>query len=275
MADETTVLITGATGNIGRKLRAHLEQAGRYALRLLDVDARGDQKVQAADLSIYDEAWAKTFEGVDTVIHVAADPSPWASWGRIQKLNLDLLFNVVAAAQQHGVRRIVFASSNYVVSGYRFKPDRLTADTEPKPINPYGASKLVGERLGKMFSDRYGLSFIAFRIGVCQRNHDNRFGPWIPFSDWGQKMWVSDRDLCNAFQAAVDDKSVKFGVYNLVSNNPGMRWDVEPLRRDLKFTPQDGEPQQMSLAHWLRNAWAWLRYEALPSLVEALPGRRW
>ena len=41
------------------------------------------------------------------------------------------------------------------------------------------------------------------------------------------------------------------------------------------FSPQDGEAQQLSLAHRLRNAWAWLRYEALPSLVEALPGRRW
>ena len=275
MADKTTVLITGAGGNIGRKLRAHLEGAGRYDLRLLDLNPNKDPAVQTADLSVYDETWAKTFDGVDTVIHVAADPSPWAGWGRVQQLNLDLLFNVVAAAHKSGVRRIVFASSNYVVSGYRFKPDRLTADLEPKPINPYGASKLVGERLGKMYSDRYGLSFIAFRIGVCQRHHDNRFGPWIPFSDWGQKMWVSDRDLCNAFQAAIDDKHVRFGVYNLVSNNPGMRWDLEPLRRDLKFTPQDGEPQQLSLVHRLRNAWAWLRYEALPSLVESLPGRRW
>ena len=126
-----------------------------------------------------------------------------------------------------------------------------------------------------LFSERYGLSFIAFRIGVCQRHHDNRFGPWIPFSDWGQKMWVSDRDVCGAFQAAIDDRNVTFGVYNLVSNNPGMRWDLEPLSRDLGFAPQDGEPQQMSFAHYLRKSWAWMRYELLPTLVNNLPGRRW
>ncbi len=69
--------------------------------------------------------------------------------------------------------------------------------------------------------------------------------------------------------------NVTFGVYNLVSNNPGMRWDLAPLSRDLGFTPQDGEPQQMSFAHYLRKSWAWMRYQVLPTLVEKLPGRRW
>jgi hypothetical protein len=55
-----------------------------------------------------------------------------------------------------------------------------------------------------MFADRYGMPFIAFRIGVRLREHGNRFGPWIPFGRWGQEMWVSDRDLCNAFERAVE-----------------------------------------------------------------------
>lgn len=42
-----------------------------------------------------------------------------------------------------------------------------------------------------MFADRYGMPFIAFRIGVRLREHGNRFGPWIPFGRWGQEMWVS------------------------------------------------------------------------------------
>ena len=49
---------------------------------------------------------------------------------------------------------------------------------EPAPINSYGASKLFGERVGKMFAEHYGVSFIAFRIGVCQRANDNLQGPW-------------------------------------------------------------------------------------------------
>lgn len=273
MADKT-VLITGATGNIGRKLAAHFQAAG-YPLRLLCLNPGRVEGVRTCDLSVYDEAWAGAFAGVDTVLHIAADPSPWASWDRIQRLNLDLLFNVMAAAQQKGVRRVVFASTNYVVAGYRFRSEALTTGLEPRPINPYGASKLVGERVGKMFAERYGLSFIAFRIGVCQRDNDNRHGPWIPFGRWGQEMWVSDRDLCRAFERAVEDDRIRFGVYNLVSNNPGMRWDLDPLGRDLDFVPQDGEPVRVPPGQRIKAALAWLRDRALPALGERVAGKRW
>jgi NAD+ dependent glucose-6-phosphate dehydrogenase len=271
----TRVLITGATGNIGTKLRAYLTEQGRYDLTLLCLNPKKDPGVVTADLSRWDDAWASRFDGIDTVLHVAADPSPVASWGRIQTLNLDLLFNVLAAAQQHGVRRFVFASSNFVVAGHRFADTPLTTDMEPAPINAYGASKLVGERLGKMFAERYGLSFIGFRIGVCQRANDNRHGPWIPFGHWGQQMWVSDRDLCRAFEAAIRDRTVQFGVYNLVSRNPGMRWDLSNLSRDLGFTPEDGEPMRVGIGHRLRAGLAWVRDVALPALGTTIAGRRW
>lgn len=271
----TRVLITGATGNIGTKLRAHLSQQGQYDLTLLCLNPRGEPGVITADLSRWDDDWPRHFAGVDTVLHVAADPSPVASWGRIQALNLDLLFNVMAAAQQHGVRRLVFASSNFVVAGHRFSDVPLTTDMEPAPINAYGASKLVGERLGKMFAERYGLSFIGFRIGVCQRANDNRHGPWIPFGHWGQQMWVSDRDLCRAFEAAIRDRSVRFGVYNLMSNNPGMRWEIASLARDLGFVPEDGEPMRVGAGHRIRAGLAWVRDVALPALGTRIAGRRW
>ena len=269
------VLITGATGNIGSKLRSYLEARGCYDLTLLCLNPGNDTDVVTADLSAFDEDWSGLFAGIDTVLHVAADPSPFASWGSIQRLNLDLLFNVMAAAQKHGVRRIVFASSNFVVAGYRVTKDALTADIEPRPINAYGASKLAGERLGKMFAERFGLSFIALRIGVCQRGNENRHGPWIPFGHWGQAMWVSDRDLCRAFECAILERSVNFGVYNLVSRNPGMRWEIESLKRDLGFTPEDGEPMRASLAHKIRANFAWLRDIALPALGAKIGGRRW
>jgi len=269
-----TVLITGATGNIGRKLSAYFEAAGSPVRRLC-LNPNGLPNVQTCDLSVYAESWAQAFEGVDTVLHIAADPSPWAGWARIQQLNLDLLFNVMAAAHQKSVRRVVFASSNYVVAGYRFGREKLTPGMVPRPINPYGASKLVGERLGKMYAERYGLSFIAFRIGVCQRGNDNRHGPWIPFGHWGQQMWVSDRDLCAAFECSVADETIRFGIYNLMSNNPGMRWDLTNLRDELGFVPQDGEPMRPPPIQRLKAGFAWLRDFGLPALGERLSGRTW
>lgn len=270
-----TVLITGATGNIGRKLRAYLERTDKYALRFLCLNPENDPSVHTADLSVYSDDWAAAFNGVDTVLLVAADPSPRASWGRIQSRNIDLMLNVMAAAAAHRVRRVVFASSNFVVAGHRFAHDVLSTVMEPAPINAYGASKLFGERVGKMFAERYDMSFIAFRIGVCQRANGNQHGPWIPFGRWGQAMWVSDRDLCRAFEHAIDDERITFGVYNLVSNNPGMRWEIESLARDLGFEPQDGERMRVPVSQNVKAGLAWLRDVGLRSLGERLAGARW
>src|SRR5689334_971900 len=102
------VLITGAAGNLGGKLRRHLE--GRYPLRLLDRDPRGEAAIRAADLSRRDEDWLKAFDGVDVVVHLAADPTAQQTWPNLVAPNLDALVNVFLAAAAAGVRRVVYAS---------------------------------------------------------------------------------------------------------------------------------------------------------------------
>src|SRR5437762_7979978 len=102
-----TVLITGAAGNLGDKLRRHLE--GRYSLRLLDRDPRGDASIVAADLSRWQPAWLEQFRGVEAVVHLAADPTAHQSWENLLGPNLDALINVFQAAVEAGVKRIVYA----------------------------------------------------------------------------------------------------------------------------------------------------------------------
>jgi hypothetical protein len=148
--------------------------------------------------------------------------------------------NVFQAAVRHGVRRLIFASSNWVMAGYRFRTEPLTTDLPPWPINPYGHAKLFGERIGRSFAAQRGLSFIAFRIGWCQREHDNRPGPHMTMGRWGQQMWLSDRDLCQAMERAVLVPNLPFAVLNLMSDNPGMRWDIEETKTVIGYAPQDG-----------------------------------
>ncbi|HEY0418277.1 MAG TPA: NAD(P)-dependent oxidoreductase [Acetobacteraceae bacterium] len=231
----STVVITGASGNIGTKLRGHFGALG-WQLRLLD--AAPAPAVTMADLSRYDESWAGQFAGADAVIHLAGDPSPRASWASVQRLNIDMTLNVVRAAQAHGARRVVFASSNWVMAGYRFGSERLTAGLPPHPLNPYGVSKLMGERIGQAAAAE-GLSFIAFRIGWCQRG-ENRPGPHMSQGRWGQEMWVSDRDICQAMERAVLAEGIGFAVLNLMSDNPGMRWDIDATRQAIGYAPRDG-----------------------------------
>jgi NAD+ dependent glucose-6-phosphate dehydrogenase len=233
-----TVLITGAAGNLGRKLRARRQALG-WNLRLLDIDGRGDPDIIAADLSVWDDGWASTFAGVDAVVHLAATPSPEASWAAVQRLNIDLTQNVYEAACRAGVRRLVFASSNWVMAGYRPEDGRLDTAMDPNPVNPYGISKLVGERMGRSYHERWGISVVCLRIGYCQRG-ENRPGAHMKMGLWGQLMWLSDRDFCHGVERAVLADGIGFTVLNLMSANPGMRWDIDATRRILGYVPKDG-----------------------------------
>ena len=233
-----TVLITGAAGNLGGKIRQHFAGLG-WTLRLLDLQSGGDSAIVKADLSVWDNAWVSLFEKVDAIIHMAGKPSPRTPWSDIVPYNIDLTQNVYEAAARGGAKRLVFASSNWVVAGHRFATGRLSTDMEPDPINAYGVSKLVGERLGRSYHDRWGLSVVCFRIGYCQRG-ENRPGATMNMGSWGQLMWLSDRDLCQAMERAVLAEGVGFAVLNLMSDNPGMRWDIDTTRQAIGYAPQDG-----------------------------------
>jgi nucleoside-diphosphate-sugar epimerase len=220
------------------KLRRHFESLG-WTLRLLDVSSRGDRAVKKADLAVWNEKWVSTFADADAVILLAGDPRPEADWASIQRLNLDLTLNVYEAAVRQRARRVIFASSNWTMAGYRFADGPLPTDLTPFPVNPYGVSKLVGERLGRSFSERYGISAICFRIGYCQPG-ENRPGPHMNHGTWGQQMWLSNRDLCDGFEKAVTaPATVRFAVLNLMSDNPGMRWDIETTKRVIGYAPRD------------------------------------
>ena len=124
------MLITGACGNIGRKLRAAWEDV--YDLILLDANpGEDDHDVFKADLSVFDEEWITHFHGVDTVVHLAANSNELCDLDELIGPNLDALANVFNAAALAGVDRIVFASSNHVMGGVQ-GPRRRTDHGRPR-----------------------------------------------------------------------------------------------------------------------------------------------
>src|SRR5262245_19047647 len=133
MAQTPTVLITGAAGNLGDKLRRHLES--RYPLRLIDRVAGSDPASHPADLAIWDPRWADLFQGVAVVVHLAADPTAQQVWPNLVGPNVDAVLNVFQAAVRAGVRRVVYASSNHVMGGYKdlAEPWLLTTSLPPLP----------------------------------------------------------------------------------------------------------------------------------------------
>lgn len=236
---QAVLLITGAAGNLGRKLATHF-QAKNYALRLLDIAApAADSAIETADISQWGD-WADRFMGVYCVIHLAADARVHADWQSAARHNIDATLNVFEAASRHGVRRVIFASSTWVMEGYSKSPATITEDLAPLPVNAYGASKLACERIGRFFGETRGSSAICFRIGACLPAPQNRPGLHLGVTPWAQQKWLSDRDLCGAFERAVEaPETLRFEVFNLVSSNQGMRWDMSKAERLLGFHPQD------------------------------------
>lgn len=233
-----TVLITGASGNLGRKLREAWGDV--YDLILLDREADpDDEELIVADLTELDERWLNQFHGVDTVIHLAANPSDTATWEELEGPNLDALANVFHASALAGVDRIVYASSNHAMGGYRELGDMpITVDLPPRPDGPYGAAKLFGERLGKSLGHAFDITFIALRIGWVQPG-ENR--PDTLPDDWSRSIWLSNNDFVRlldcAVEAELDDRL--FVVVNGISNNRGTRWDLTPAADLLGYFPQD------------------------------------
>ncbi|QDG75393.1 NAD(P)-dependent oxidoreductase [Labrenzia sp. PHM005] len=248
------VMITGASGHLGGKLFDHLKTETDCHPIGLDIRETNRPDCHVADFSAPGD-WIELLDGTDVIVHLAADRSPDASWGSSIENNMNATLNLLHAAAKHDVKRFVFASSNWLHGGYRFSKELLTPDLEPKPVNAYGVSKLFGERLGEYFSREYGLSFISMRIGWTQWTHGNRPGRHMAMGRWGQEMWLSDRDYLNGMTCAVQAEDVNYAVLNLISDNAGMRWDLEPTRAVIGYVPMDSwkadVPAAMAAKSWL------------------------
>jgi nucleoside-diphosphate-sugar epimerase len=265
---------------LGRKAVAALTELDGCVVTGIDRESAADAAgggvaLINADLSTYDRSWAQWFSDVDVVLHLAADPRPIATWQAVLRSNLDLSHHVLRAAEEHGVTRFVFASSNWVLGGYRFADDTLTPTTPPRPVNPYGVSKLATERAGAAVSEHCGMSFLALRLGWCQPG-DNRPGAHMAFGRWGQELWLSNDDWRQVVQRACTAPFDGFAVLNVMSDNEGMRWDLTDTERVLGYRPRSRSVPRLSVRGRATSCAARLRDAVLASGV-GVPrfGARW
>ena len=113
------VLVTGAAGGIGTRLRKLLK--GVYPeIRWSDLNApadlAADEKFVKADLAVMSEV-EKAVEGVQGIVHLGGF-SVEGPWETILNANIIGCYNLFEAARRHGVERVVFASSNHAVGFY-------------------------------------------------------------------------------------------------------------------------------------------------------------
>lgn len=203
MANNTsrlTIVITGGLGNLGSKLCRHLLSGDTPPkVILLEHPAyintskpppHPDAIIVPSDLGSPNLTELEILlKGVDTVIHFSAvNPYPNANWDESAQ-SMDHTFNIFQMAVKCHVRRVILASSNHVMGGYKddssYGPTSIHPNSPPNvgtvPLDPqtmkisgdakaYAAAKLAGERLAMTLGSIYGdtTSFVVLRIGWCQ-----------------------------------------------------------------------------------------------------------
>ncbi len=230
-ANKKLVLITGAAGMIGRDMRVLLRD--RYRLRLMYhntvLPAEGDEQVVIGDIADLD-LMRKAVEGVDAVLHLAANAQMDTSWDLVLRNNIVGCYNCYEACRQAGVNKIVFASTNHVAGYYEIFGELPVTPAMPvRPDTYYGASKAFGETLGRYYSDAFGLSVICLRIGSYLPR------PKVPRN---LATWLSPPDMAQAVWRAVET-DIRFGVYYTISNNRRRYWDISSAQDELGYAPED------------------------------------
>jgi len=222
-----TVLITGATGDVGTHLSREL--AGKYRLRLSDKRALTPPKGQTfikADISKMADALRIT-KGVDAIVHLGGY-SVEGPWEAILNANIIGCYNVFEAARRNGVKRILFPTSNHAVGFYR-RDETIDHKVYPKPDSRYGVSKVFGEALGSLYADKYGMEVFMMRIG--------NVGP-KPIDKRRLSIWFSPRDLAQLVSIGIDKPGIKFEIVYGISNNT-RRWYDNSNAERLGYRPQD------------------------------------
>lgn len=159
------LLLTGAAGGLGKVLRQGLKPMAR----ILRVSDRADLGTAGADEEVVScelADWAgvhRLVEGVDAVVHFGGI-SVETRFEPILQSNIVGVFNLYEAVRKHGVKRVVFASSNHVTGYYR-QDERIDADAPMRPDGLYGVSKCFGENLSRFYFDRHGIETVCLRIG--------------------------------------------------------------------------------------------------------------
>jgi len=178
MTNGKRVLVTGGAGFVGATLVRRLVERG-HAVRVFDNYTTGDAAhlagvgAEQVEGDIRDAvALDAALTGMDAVIHLAAAGSVIKSIDDpVTNFDVNVLgtFRVLDAARRVGVERTVQASTGGALIGDATPP--VDEDSLPKPISPYGASKLAGEGYAYAFSQCYGLRTVALRFA-------NVYGPW-------------------------------------------------------------------------------------------------
>lgn len=229
------VLVTGAGGLLGGYTVDALIDG--YQVSGLDILPAQHDLPHILDSIENLDAMRQACAGQDAVVHIAARPNVWSGAGNeIIHTNVVGTWNVLQAAEEAGVKRVIVTSSDSVIGftvfeGAMIPPDSLPVDgSDPRrPTDPYALSKKLCEELARSFADRGKLEVVVlrpvyvlypeFECEVLARAADpiGYNGPAAGGRQpaGGGPMWhyVDPRDMARAYRCALEAADPGFGPY--------------------------------------------------------------
>ena len=159
------VLLTGASGMLGRQIAAHLAGLG-WNLVLSDITPFPDPlpanaKFIRCDLNAGVDV-LRMAEGCGTILHFGG-VSVERPFTEVLGPNISGLYHIYEAARREGAR-VLFASSNHAI-GFHERSEKLDDDCQLMPDGYYGLSKAYGELMGRMYWFKHGVENVNVRIG--------------------------------------------------------------------------------------------------------------
>jgi uronate dehydrogenase len=227
------ILFTGAAGNLGQRLRAHLHEFADIVrlADMADIGAAGPgEEIFRCDLANRDEVM-RMCEGVDAVLHFGG-MSTEVEFEPIMNANILGMVNLYEAVHKLGIRRVVFASTNHTMGMYK-TTDMVDAGMPPRADGYYGLSKVFGESLSRYYWDRFGVETVCIRIGYC----------WPEATNYRQMVtWLGLDDLVQLLRRSLLTPRVGHTITFGISDNPGKWWD-DIHSRHLAYQPAQSSSQ--------------------------------
>jgi nucleoside-diphosphate-sugar epimerase len=206
------IVVTGGSGKGGKWVVRDLRDHGHDVLNV-DVRHAGgtERSTLVADLADLGQT-QDALSGADAVVHFAAIPAPGLRPdGETFRINALSTYNVFAAAVDHRVKRVVWASSETVLGlPFDIPPAFAPIDEtiEPRPESSYSLSKLVGETMAAQFARRSGIGFVGLRISNIMDPEDYALFPtyWddARLRKWNLWGYVDARDVASAVRLGLE-----------------------------------------------------------------------
>ena len=225
-----TILLTGASGRIGRCLRMALRDS--YRLILYNRSAIEDLG-PSETLVRGDTANAAAIEaagrGADVIVDMAgvSDVQPFRT--SLLPTNILGTYNMFECARVNRIPRVIYASTHHVVGCYP-AGEALDEWAVVRPDSMYGVTKCFAEATGRLYAEKAGLQVICLRIGF--------FGPQ-PTEERHLAVWISPGDMARLVRSAIEAPNIQFEIVYGISNNTRRWWNLERARSVLDYAPED------------------------------------